>query len=85
MHCIKNLENSIRSEWGSNCLFSSWKSNARGIGILFSKDIDYTVHSHTSDPGGNYIIVNLTIDNRRITLVSLYGPNQGTPLYNVTY
>ena len=81
MHCINNLENAIRSEWGSNCLFSSWKSNARGIGILFAKDIDYTVHSHTSDPGGNYIIVDLTIDNRRITLVSLYAPNQDTPSF----
>ena len=65
IHCTSKMENVFRTEWGGNCLFSSWKSNARGVGIFFSKDLDYTVHAHSSDPEVNFIIVDLSIENKR--------------------
>ena len=56
--------------------FKIGKSNSRGVAILFSNDLDFTVHNHISDPEGNYIIVDITLDNTRLTLISLHAPNQ---------
>ena len=66
IHCTSNMENVYRSEWDGNCLFSSWKINARGVGIFFSKDLDYTIHAHSSDPEGNFIIVDISIENKKL-------------------
>ena len=52
---------------------------------MFSKkNTDYKKHSHISDPDGNYIIVDLTIDDNRLTLVCLYGPNKDCPEFFTT-
>ena len=52
---------------------------------MFKKNnIDYKIHSHISDPDGNYIIVDLTIDDNRLTLVCLYGPNKDCPEFFTT-
>ena len=48
-HTTKISENFFRSQWNSECLFSSGKSNARGVAILFSKNLEYEIHSHISD------------------------------------
>ena len=57
IHCTKATENFIRAQWGNNeCICSSVASNSRGVGIFFNKNIDFKIHSHISDPDGNYII-----------------------------
>ena len=72
----------IKDQWGkSNCIFSNYKSNARGVAILFGKDIDYKINTKITDDNGNYIILDLTIDNQKLTLVNLYGPNQDNPAF----
>ena len=72
----------IKDQWGnSNCIFSNYKSNARGVAILFGKYIDYKIHLKITDDNGNYIILYLTIDNQKLTLVNLYGPNQDNPAF----
>ena len=81
VHSTPSTENFIESQWGSHCLFSSYSSNSRGVAMLFGKSIDYHVHSHKSDPNGNYLLVDLTVDNNRFTLVSLYGPNNDCPMF----
>ena len=78
------MEKFIRSQWGNDCLFSYGTSNSRGVAICFQKNIDYKIHSHISDPDGNYIIVALTIDDNRLTLVCLYGPNKDCPEFFTT-
>ena len=81
IHSTTSTENFIESQWGGRCLFSSHSSNSRGVAVLFNKNIDYQVHNHISDPDGNYLIIDLTVDNNRFTLVSLYGPNNDCPLF----
>ena len=81
IHSTINTEALINSEWGNKCLFSSVSSNSRGCAILFNKNLDYNVHSHISDPEGNYIIADITVDNNRFTLITLYGPNKDNPLF----
>ena len=49
------------------------------MSILFRKNLVYSIHEHISDPEGNYIISDLTVEENRFTLINLYGPNKDTP------
>ena len=42
----------------------------------FSKNLDFKIHDHVSDPDGNFLIIGLSVEDNRITLVNLYGPSQ---------
>ena len=49
------------------------------MAFLFNKMFDYKAHKCNSDPNFNYIILDLSIENNRLTLVSIYGPNSDDP------
>lgn len=81
IHSTKSNESFIRAQWNNDCIFSSGTSNSRGVAILFSKDFEHTIHKYIADEEGNYIIVDLTVENNRFTLISLYGPNKDCPTF----
>ena len=37
--------------------------------------------TYISDPGGNYKISDLTVEENRFTLINLYGPNKDNPAF----
>ena len=79
-HFTVENEKQIIDQWGnSNSIFSHFKSNARGVAILFSKSLDYKIHRKIIDDSGNFIIVDMNIHNQRLTLINLYGPNTDNP------
>ena len=79
-HFTNEDEKNIIDQWGnSNCIFSNYKSNARGVAILFGKTLDYKINRKLVDSDGNYIILDLTINDKKLTLVNLYGPNNDRP------
>ena len=80
IHVSMKMETYVKAEWGQNAFFSTYTSNSRGICILFDK-CDFKVHRIKSDVSGNYIILDLTIQDKRVTLVSIYGPNSDQPSF----
>jgi hypothetical protein len=60
-------------------VFSSDSSNSRCVKIIFNGNVEYTIHKQIQDRNGNYIILDMTIQNRRLTLIGLYGPNKDDP------
>jgi hypothetical protein len=46
-------------------------SNSRGVAICFSKSVDYRIHKSILDDFGNYVILDLSVGEIRLTLVSL--------------
>ena len=74
-------EKFVRSRWNSDCYFSSFKSNARGVAILFAKNLEYKVHNSISDPDGNFLLLDITVYNNRFTLATIYGPNTDNPSF----
>jgi exonuclease III len=80
IHIDMKMQNIVRAEWGLDIFFSSYTSNARGVAILLNNNFEYTVHNSKSDSNGNFIAIDLTIENyTRLTLLNLYGPNTDSP------
>ena len=41
--------------------------------------MDYKIHNFKQDTEGNYLILDLSIFNKRLTLATVYGPNKDNP------
>lgn len=70
----------IRTQWGYECFVAGNRTDARGVAILFNNNFEYKVLRQRLDINGNYIILNIEIENKLpVTLVTIYGPNQDDP------
>ena len=78
-HFDEKMEKRIRSEWGYQCIFSSYSTQARGVAILFNNTFDFKINQVLKDANGNCLVVNLTTMEKDITLVNIYGPNKDDP------
>ena len=78
-HFTKKEENYIRSKWGFKCFISSVSSQSRGAAILFNNNFDYKLHNVQSDDDGNKLIVEMSIQEKKFSLINIYGPNRDTP------
>ena len=63
--------------------FSSFSSQARGVAILFTKNLALEIIENTiyNDPSGNFTVLNFKYENFVITLSCIYGPNQDNPAF----
>ena len=66
-------------EWGGDIYYAHGDTNARGVCILLKSTLDFQIHQITRSPLGRYIIIDLTVNDRRLTLVNVYGPNTDDP------
>ena len=80
-HWVERMEDQIRAEWGLECFFSSFKSNARGVAILFNNNFEYNILGVRNDDNGNFLALNMEIKDYNITLVTLYRPNKDDPKF----
>ena len=55
--------------------FSTFSNNSRGVMVLLDNNFEHTVERVQTDQNGNYIILDIAIQGKRITLANLYGPN----------
>ena len=67
------------AEWGGKIIFSHGASNARGVCILLKNNANYSIHNVYKDNEGRYIILDITIDETRLTLCNLYASNEDQP------
>ena len=75
-HSTPEDEERWQKEWGGTIIFSHGSSSSRGTCIMFSKDMDTNMHQIVVDQNGRYVILDITINDVRLTLVNLYGPNK---------
>ena len=83
-HFTSDQEIHIRNRWEGNCYFSAApQSNARGVAIFFSKNLDYKIHNQIQDTNGNLLNLDITISDKRLSLINVYGPNKDDPTFYV--
>lgn len=80
-HINQNLESFIKAEWGYDAYFSSYTTNSRGVMVLINNNFEQEVKRIKTDNNGNYIILDMIIEDREVTLVNLYGPNNDNPQF----
>ena len=65
---LYQLEPFIKSEWGYEVFFSSFTNSSRGVMILMNNNFEYKVERVKTDKNGNYIVLDVNIQGKRITL-----------------
>ena len=82
-HFTSENEKRIRCEWGGECIFNSYRGNSRGVSILFSNDVQFDIKNVEKDDKGNFIGLNVEIDGKMYTLITIYGPNEDNPFFSI--
>ena len=78
-HSSPEVETIWFKNWPGKCFFSHGSTNSRGVLILIKDTSVYSIHDCKTDNEGRYIILDITIDDYRVTLGNIYGPNNDDP------
>ena len=62
IHIDERTEDIMRNEWGLDCIIAPFKSNARGVAILFNNNCEKEIHAYNKDENRNYVIVDVTLE-----------------------
>ena len=76
-HLLTSQENFIRSCWGGEVVVAGNSTNSNGVIILFSNNFEYKIHKCVRGDNGNFIMLDIELENCRISLVNIYGPSAG--------
>ena len=79
IHIEPSKVNCMLVEWGLEGVIAPGTNNSRGTAILFNNNFQFKIHNHWTENEGNYVIIDISMIERRMTLVTLYGPNQDNP------
>ena len=75
VHSTKESGIQWRSEWGYSTIFTELSSSKAGVGILFNNNFQFNTLKCFTDPGGRFIIVDIETEEKILTLVNIYAPN----------
>jgi len=83
-HFDSKLETYVKSEWGYTCFFASYKTNSRGVAVLFNNNFEFKIKEVYKDLGGNYLLVHVNMLNTDIIITCVYGPNKDEPQFYIS-
>ena len=69
------------SEWGGKIIFSHGKNDARGVCVMFHRNLNYRVFKTKCETSGRYIILEVKIDDIILVVANVYAPNRDTPSF----
>ena len=72
-HSTKLTVDTCSAEWGGKAFFSHGTSNSKGVMILINPNLDCKIEKCISDKSGRYIILDVSVDDTRLTLVNIYA------------
>ena len=64
------------SEWGGKMFFSHGSTHSSGTCILLNPKLEVTVENTFHDSFGRILLLNLLINNSKITIVNIYAPTE---------
>ena len=78
-HSAEECEIIWNAEWGQKIIYSHGCSNARGVAILFKRNVEYEIKKVTRDDQGRFIVIDCVIDNQKMMIANVYAPNNDDP------
>ena len=76
-HTGKQAENVIRSQWVFECTVAGPDCASKGVAVLFKNNFEYKIRNILKDREGRYILIDIEMLNKCLTLVNLYAPSSG--------
>jgi exonuclease III len=70
----QEIEKIVKNEWKGEIINSFGTTHSRGVLILFNEHLDVKVEKTHIAEDGRRILVNLTINDKPLTLVNIYAP-----------
>ena len=67
----------IRSQWSLECIVAGPDYASKGVAVLFKNNFEYKIHNILKDDEGRYILIDIEMLNKRLTLANAYAPNSG--------
>ena len=74
-HSSPDIEVLWKTEFGGDIVFAHGQTNACGVMILFKSDLVKQIHDVMLNNNGRFIVMDITVREKRLTLTNLYGPN----------
>ena len=78
---VHKVGQDIKNIWSGDCYIHGFKTNARGVAILFQNNFEYEVLSTQKDTDGNDLSLILKISSVTINIITIYAPNRDSPLF----
>ena len=78
-HSSSKIQKIWKSQWGGQIFYDHGTSNSRGVAILIRKGYVTKVHRMIQSGVGRYLLLDITVDNRRLTVCNIYAPNTDSP------
>ena len=75
------MESYVKNEWGYKIFMAGLTSNKRGVMILLNNNSQHNIGRIVTDPNGIFLVLEITIKGKKITLVNIYGPNEDRPQF----
>ena len=80
VHNKKEVENMWSAEWGYRAVFGGLSSASAGVSILLNNNFDFQIVRQFSDQEGRFVLCDIKIDNKILTLLNIYAPNEDKPV-----
>ena len=80
-HNTKEVENMWSAEWGYRAVFGGLSSASAGVTILFNNNFDFQIVRQFSNPEGRFVLCDIKIDNKILTLLNIYASNEDKPVF----
>ena len=80
-HSTPETEKVWEKEWGGKVYYSHGSSAARGIAIFIAKGLNIDVQNVYKDTEGRVIILDLVQYEQKLTLATIYAPNEDSPIF----
>ena len=77
----KEVENMWSAEWGYRAVFGGLSSASADVSILFNNNFYFQIVRQFSDPEGRFVLFDVKIDNKILTLLNIYAPNEDKPVF----
>ena len=78
-HSEKCIEKLWKSQWGGRIYYLHGTNKARGTAILIAKNTPIKVTHQYSDTDGRVVILQVSLENTKLTLSTLYAPTKDDP------
>ena len=69
-----NIKLVTQNGGGAEQFMCHGSSNSRGVSFFITKKLEYKVHNVYDDDQRNFILLDITLGETRLTSVTLYGP-----------